>query len=180
MTGPKEFPTECTAGQLAALLGVSRTRLGQLVERGVLEKTSRGGFDVAAAVQGYVRYREQLAEKAGGSGGYAAARALLTTEKAEIARLRRQQLQNELIPAADISQAGMAWAGVIRNRVMTIPNRGAAKWHLCRTAVEAQVMLCAEVNDVLDEVAATPVIFGGARETETAAETTEETGAEQL
>lgn len=167
MTSPKDFPTECTPGQLVTILAISRTRLTQLCEGGVLKKTPGGNFNLAAAVQSYVSYRERLAEKVGGAGGYAAARALLTTEKAEIARLRRQQLQNELIPAVDVLQGGLAWAAVIRSRCLTIPDRGAAKWHLCRTAADAQKMLVDEVHGVLDEIAATPVIFGGTRETTT-------------
>jgi hypothetical protein len=156
------LPDEITSSQLARLVGLSQSRLGQLIDAGIIARSGRNRFPITAVRDVFAHTRSRTE----GPKTFAEARTKLLKEKAEIARLQREELQGSLVPADQIEEAGLSWAGVIRDRALALPTRAAAKWGMCKTATDALAMLRREIDELLIEVSSMPVVFGGTRETE--------------
>jgi phage terminase Nu1 subunit (DNA packaging protein) len=78
---------ECSADELAEILGISPRRIRQLAEDGTVKNLAHGRYDLVASVRGYIEFRERSAMAAGPE-DYERERTLLTRAKREEAEVR--------------------------------------------------------------------------------------------
>lgn len=92
---------------------LSPRRVQQLAKDGVIPKAERGRFELAPAVQGYVRYLQERAAAApdGGSVDYMAEKARKTKAEADLAEMAAAERRGALVEA---DMVGRAWAGIMR------------------------------------------------------------------
>lgn len=125
-----------TEADMAALLGVTTTRIRDLAREGIMVKPQRGRYDVAASVKNYAsRLREQAARAgrppADASPEARSAKERLTEAQARLAESKADQAAGKLLDAAEVERA---WAGILRDLragLLAIPSRvGASLPHL--------------------------------------------------
>jgi phage terminase Nu1 subunit (DNA packaging protein) len=161
MSRSSNFPTEISTGDLARLLGITSSRIGQLVEERVLKRTARGQFNAAAAVQGFIEHKIRGAERAAAATDFGAARTSLMQARAKLAELERKEREGELIPRVQIEPAFLAVASTVRDRMLAIPSKTSARVGMCKTVVEVQTLLRAEIEQGLNEIASMPILVDG-------------------
>lgn len=133
------LPETVHESELAALLGISRARITQLIRDGILKRSGRARFNLHEAVQAYTGQLRSVASRVGYAGGKGTpANAALNEEKLRLAKQQADkiELQNaaargELVKALDVERA---WAGVLRDvraALLGVPSRcGATLPHL--------------------------------------------------
>jgi phage terminase Nu1 subunit (DNA packaging protein) len=146
------LPTIVSAKDLADLLGCSRCQVDRLSEDGVVVRED-GGFALGASVRNFVAHRERVAQGATGDSAWQKARTLKTEEQAAEARLRRLQKEGELVEASEVERTWLAIVGVLRNRLLTIPSRMAARLARVNTPTEVQTLLRDEIYEHLTFIA---------------------------
>jgi phage terminase Nu1 subunit (DNA packaging protein) len=135
------LPKEISAPALAKLLGINVRTLGKLVTKGVLRRLKRGTYDLADSVQAYVAYRERTIAAEGGTGEYGKARAELTWERVRTARMRREQMQGELLPAAGVTEMGQSIVRVFTTALLSSGTAMAPRLVNIKTAAEAAAIV---------------------------------------
>ena len=153
------LPREISTGDLARLVGCSTRRIAQLVEENVLERTRHGAFDASQAVQAFMNHRVRLAEKAAtkaiaaaeGSREYDQAKASWMIEKANTARIAREQREGELIDVEEVEAVEGALFSNFRTHLLAVPSRVAARWPTIRTAQEAELLVSNEITGAMVE-----------------------------
>lgn len=149
------------AKTIAKLLMLTERRVQQLSKDGVIPRAERGRYELASAVQGYVRYLRDRAIGGDTVGGEADDKARLTKARADIAQFEAQRLNGELVESDEVEKA---WADIVarfRARCLSIASKAAPM-----VAVEDTVDACSEiietfVHEALAEIAATEVVGGG-------------------
>src|SRR6266536_1202083 len=108
------IPRECSTAELAIFLGVTVQSVARLSDKGVLVRTSRGRYDLAASFQSYLRYREKAAaERAGGGDeGYAAARTKRAWEQAKKSEHERLTREGQFLPRESVA---IGWKAILSN-----------------------------------------------------------------
>lgn len=132
-----ELPSTVHEATLAALLGVNRSRIAQLVRDGVLTRAGRARFDLRDSVRAYtanLRYKKSPM----GQGRPSSTNPDLEAEKLRLTRAQADEREakvaaarGELVPANEVERA---WAGVlkdVRAAMLAVPSRcGATLPHL--------------------------------------------------
>lgn len=117
---------DVSARQLGEVLGLNERTVRELVDRGIVTRTSRGRYDLFGSVLAYV---EHLRSVAAGRGGEAASydltreRARLAKEQADERELRNATLRGELVEAEAVRRE---WSDVlrgVRSRILSVPSR---------------------------------------------------------
>lgn len=145
-----------SAGELAHILGVSRGTVSNLASDGILPRADRGLYDVAAAVQAFVRHKALTKPGDQATLSLTAERSRLARLKADAAEREAKLAAGQLVPAADIEAAWLKVALAVRSRVLQIPSKVAARVVALRTPADAQAFLQKEVHAALVEIASTP------------------------
>lgn len=150
-----ELPSVVHEATLAALLGVNRSRIAQLVRDGVLRRAGRARFDLQASVRAYAdNLRDKTRRIGPGASGNPAAAELneaklrLTRAQADEREAKAAAAKGELVRATEVERA---WAGVLRDvraAMLAVPSRcGAALPHLSAhdiAALEGEVRAALE------------------------------------
>lgn len=141
-----------TARELAALLGVSARTIRELAQEGVVVKTGKGRYALAASVRAYCERQRAAAAGRGGESGVAtltAERARLAREQADAAAIKNAALRGDLLPAADVAASWRAILTGVRARMLAVPSRiGARAAHLSRADLE---IVDSEIRDALED-----------------------------
>jgi phage terminase Nu1 subunit (DNA packaging protein) len=148
---------------LAADFGVTKRRIQQLVEEGVLTGTkekSGYSFDYRLAVSQYVKH---LAEKAAGkdrTGAYnllehekLEAEVSMKRSKAVIAEMDLAEFEGKMHRADDVAEMTSELVYAVRNALMSMPGRLAVDMAKTRKAAEASQRIRQEVGEILKELA---------------------------
>jgi phage terminase Nu1 subunit (DNA packaging protein) len=146
------LPRTVSATDLAALLGINDRTLRRLCTRSVLRRNARGSFHLADTVRTYIAHREAAVAAEHGRGAYATARAQLTAEKAQMAKLQRQVLENSLAPLDEVRSVWSAITIVFRTRMLGIGPKVAARLVGLRSAAEIEAIISQEVREALVEL----------------------------
>jgi hypothetical protein len=125
-----------------------------LVERGVLERTSRGRYPLAASVQKYLRYRERLIEDRvhGGEESFAAGRARKVWEEVRALEDARRARDGELIAVADITKALDVSYMACKSKLLAIPHRLTPRLHGPVDRPKDFQLMTDEIHAALDEI----------------------------
>ncbi len=121
--------------RLAQILTISVRRVQQLVGEGVIIKSGRGRYDLVGSVQGYVQYLSDLIPNKQADGATREARinaeqqrAELLKERTKLARLHRKEKEGLLVDKEQERREAFKLARALRNGILNIPARVAAKY----------------------------------------------------
>lgn len=113
-------------GTIAKLLLLTERRVQQLTAEGVIPKAERGRYELAPAVQGYIRYLQERSlapSKGGGPVDYHAEKARLTKAQADTAEIELAMLRGEVASIKDFERAQAGAFASIRTNCLNIPQR---------------------------------------------------------
>ncbi|MFP7570404.1 DNA packaging protein [Marivita sp. S2033] len=152
-----DLPSAVHESTLAAFLGISRTRIVQLVGDGILHRSGRAQFPLKKSVQAYC---EKLRDSASpmGRGRSTSSNPELNAEKLRLAKeqadkieLRNAAARGELVKSGQVERE---WASVLRDvraAMLAVPSRcGATLPHL--TAHDIQTIEV-EIKNALEGLA---------------------------
>jgi len=111
---------------IARLLLLTERRVQQLVKEGVIPKTERNRYELAPAVQGYIRYlQERMA-------GNTAAPADMHLEKSRLVKLQADKAQIELdhlnevlVRTEDVAKEWQSILVDMKSKMLSIPSKAA-------------------------------------------------------
>lgn len=137
---------------IAKLLMLSERRVQQLTAEGVIPKSERGRYELAPAVQGYIRF---LQERTMGNNekmpiDYHVEKARLTKAQADAAELDFARAKGEIAPIKEFERVQAARYAVIRTNIMNVPQRavlqllGETDETLFKQKLRAELMLALE------------------------------------
>lgn len=141
-------------GTIAKLLMLTDRRVQQLTKEGVIPKAERGRYELAPAVQGYIRYLQERSLRSDQSPiDYHVEKARLTKNQADIAEVEAAKARGDV---ADIEVIARAWANICaesRIRFRNIPARVVSA--LVGETDERKIkdVLMAELDQVLEGMA---------------------------
>lgn len=119
MSGPGN-PTY-PAKTIAKLLMLTERRVQQLAKEGVVPKAERGRYELAPAVQGYVRYLQDRAAGSAVQSGtidYHVEKARKTKAEADIAEIEAAKRRGDAIDAAEVKRAWQLILGEVRANLL--------------------------------------------------------------
>jgi phage terminase Nu1 subunit (DNA packaging protein) len=139
---------------IAKLLDLTPRRVQQLSNEGVIPKAERGRYELVPAVQGYIKYLKERSIRADTSGDdYNAHRTRLTKTRADLAEMEKAQIQEQLIPAADVEKAWIDVSQNMRQKLLAFPQRVAPEVYAAEKLVEVKSILKENIFDALKEIA---------------------------
>jgi phage terminase Nu1 subunit (DNA packaging protein) len=145
------------ATELGRVLGISRASISNLGSEGVLPHAGRGLYDLASAVQAYIRHRLLQAGAADvGTKSLVAERSRLAKLKADAAERDARVEAGELVDVKDVETAWLSVVNAAYARLLTIPSKVSPRVITFKTAAEAQALLQKELYAALSGLAAGP------------------------
>lgn len=152
MSADKITPeTEVSTTELACVLGITGRRVRQLAEDGVFDKSGKGRFVLADAVQRYMATLTRNEDKL--ETGKRQAELTLKASKAEISRLELKELQGKMHRSEDVKAMTEDLIYTIRSDLTALPGRLAVDVAAAQTAAEAAEVIRKEVALVMKELA---------------------------
>ena len=145
-----------SVGMIAKLLRLTERRVQQLSKEGVIPKSDRGRYELAPAVQGYIKFLQDRAapEMGGAVGDYPAEKARLTKAQADLAEINLAKEHAQLIPAADIAKVWHAITSeVTANLLNNVPVRAAARIKGEKSETKIKASIKDEIARVLESFA---------------------------
>jgi phage terminase Nu1 subunit (DNA packaging protein) len=107
---------------IAKLLMISERRVQQLTKDGVIPKAERGRYELAPAVQGYIKFlQERAIGKEVGTIDYNVEKARLVKLQADKAHLEVQELHRNLVDVGEVMDAWTSMLVDIKTKILTIP-----------------------------------------------------------
>lgn len=128
------------AKTIAKLLMLTERRVQQLAKDGVIPKAERGRYELAPAVQAYIRFlQERVAGNAGqASVDYHTEKARKIKAEADIAEIEAAKLRGEVVEADEVKRAWLVILGEVRAQLIgPVPTRIGAR--LIGVTEEAQI-----------------------------------------
>ena len=134
--------TTYPAIEMANLLLVSGRRLQQLVKEGAIpEPAKRGQYNLAATVQGYIRFLR--ARAAGKGAGYAFEKERLTKAQADLAEVQLREFSVKYVLVEEVLKSWTNWAATIRRHIINSAMSADEK-HDCLENLQQEIF--AELN----------------------------------
>lgn len=139
---------------IAKLLDLTPQRVTQLVNEGVIPRKERGRYELVPVVRGYIKYLRERGLRADVSGDdYNTHRTRLTKVKADMAEMEKAQIEEQLIPSADVEAAWMEVAQNMRQKLLAFPQRVAPEVYAAEKLIEVKSLLKDHIFDALQEIA---------------------------
>lgn len=146
-------------GVIAKLLMLTERHVQRLAADGIIPKGERGRYELAPAVQGYVRYLKERAigGDVSASDDGRADKLRLQKARADIAEMEAERLAETLVPADEVQTAWLAITARFKQRVLAASTKAAPL-----TAVETETDACHQIietfiREALAELAATEI-----------------------
>ena len=140
-------------GTIAKLLLISERRIYQLVNDGIIPKHERGRFELAPAVQGYIRFLQE--RQMGGNASptdYNTEKARLTKLQADFKEIELAELKGNLIPLDLVVETWQGHIGNARAKLLAMPAKAAAQTIGMDEYLESEQFLTELINEALDEL----------------------------
>lgn len=136
---------------ISKLLMITDRHLQRLVTEGIIPRAEKGRFELAPAVQGYIRY---LRDRAAGHGadGEGDARTEWQKARARRARVLADQMEGRVLDRDDVERAWTTGILTMRSRLLAIPTQLAPQVFAARTQKEVAALLEQGVAEALDEL----------------------------
>ncbi len=148
--------TSVSTTELAMILGLSARRIQQMAQDGSLQTVSRGKFNLAEAVQAYIRFvtKDPMTdEDVKLERTKRTAEASLKASKAQIAKLEASELQGKMHRSEDVQTVLEAFIFTVRSGLMALPGRLAMDVTGAGTTAEAADIIRKEVSKIMQEIA---------------------------
>ena len=110
----------CKRGELATLLDLSAHRITELAKLRIIPKPTDAGYDLVASVKGYITFLRST------HGTLSDERARLTKAQATLAEVKLRVQEGTLIEALQVERDAFRVARVVRDAMLSIPDRLAA------------------------------------------------------
>ena len=111
---------------IAKLLLISERRVQQLSKEGVIPKTDHGRYELAPAVQGYIRYlQERSLGRPSAPEDYHSEKARLVKLQADKAEIEIKEMSGELVKADEVLQEWTTIVSAVKSRMLSIPSKAA-------------------------------------------------------
>jgi phage terminase Nu1 subunit (DNA packaging protein) len=115
-----------TTSSLASVLSLTKTRIGQLVEEGVLVKLERGKFPLCDSVNRYVNYLRNQPKNQWGAKGedetdFDRERLRRTKEEADKLEIFNARSRGELVEIEKVKRSGEKVMSAIKTRILNMP-----------------------------------------------------------
>ena len=111
---------------IAKLLLITDRRVQQLSKDGVIPKTDHGRYELAPAVQGYVRYlQERSLGRPSAPEDYHTEKARLVKAQADRAEMEVKTISGELVKASDVANEWFATINDCKSRLLSIASKAA-------------------------------------------------------
>ena len=137
---------EVTSAALQRLLGINKSVLGELVEKGIAVRGAKRGSYRLETVTRYCAHLRDMASARGGDEA-AQARARLGQAQAALAEAKAAQLRSELVETDAVEKLWTSKLRTFRNRILGIPGR------VQYLSARQTVVLQQELRAALDELA---------------------------
>lgn len=142
---------------ISKLLLLTPRRVNQLVNEGIIPRAERGRYELVAVVQAYVKYLREKAVRGDISDEYANHRTRLLKARADMAEMEQAQLENKLVPTADIEQAWGEVLNACRAKLLAIPTKTATEVLASENINEIKAILKSAVTEALLELSSVHV-----------------------
>jgi phage terminase Nu1 subunit (DNA packaging protein) len=145
---------EVSRAELARCLGLSGSRIAQLVEEKVIPlPETHGKYKLAASTRAYCRYQRDVGgERSKGAAEFSIARTEWMKSRARKAKLEEQAASDEFIPTAVMTEAWCAIGTVMRQRYLAVPSRLAAQHATLDTPQRLFDCAMNLINESLEEI----------------------------
>ena len=140
-------------GTIAKLLLISERRIYQLVNDGIIPKHERGRFELAPAVQGYIRFLQE--RQMGGNASptdYNTEKARLTKLQADYKEIELAQLKGTLMPMELVVETWQGHIGNARAKLLAFPPKAAAQSIGMDNYIQSERFFKSLINEALDEL----------------------------
>lgn len=139
---------------IAKLLMLSDRRVQQLTKEGVIPKAERGRYELAPAVQGYIRYLQERSLRSDQSPiDYHVEKARLTKAQADLAEIEAAKASGEVAPVEQVARAWANFCAETRVRARNIPERVVSSLVGCTDERVIKALLLSEIDQVLTDMA---------------------------
>ncbi len=148
------YPT----GTIAKLLMLTDRHVQRLTAEGVIPKTGTGRYELAPAVQGYIRYLRERALRGDTAGEEVAkSKGRLLKARARAAEIEADTLEANSVTRSEVDKAWGQIIDIIRTRVLAVPSACAGPAFSAASLVEVNAIITAAVYDALDDASRSPV-----------------------
>lgn len=145
---------------IAKLLLLSDRRVQQLTKEGVIPKAERGRYELAPAVQGYIRYLQERSLRTDSSPiDYHMEKARLTKAQADSAEIEAAKARGEVCSVAVIERNLAGVFAEVKTNVRNIPDRVVSGLIGMTDEREFKAVLLREIDLVLDALAESDVLI---------------------
>jgi hypothetical protein len=148
-TAPDGVPATFTSVQLRWLLGLSNSRLEQLMTAGVITRIEKGSY-TANSIRRYVEFLRTAQE---GPRDWQAARVELAREKLALLRLERGQKEGELLAKGDVKAMGVSIMRTVQARLLAVAPATAPRLLALHRPMEAEAIVRDAITAALTELA---------------------------
>ncbi len=139
--------------QLAKILKLSERRVQQLTKEGIIPKLDRNNYNLVESVNFYIDYLKQQFSSEISTDDIVKNRNRLTLARAELYEIEKSKLEEELIPASIVKKTWMVYITMLKNKLLSIPNKVAPLMVTVENINEAKQILKERIYDSLDEIA---------------------------
>lgn len=142
------------------LLLLSDRRVQQLTKEGVIPKAERGRYELAPAVQGYIRYLQERSLRTDSSPiDYHMEKARLTKAQADSAEIEAAKARGEVCSVSVIERNLAGVFAEVKTNVRNIPDRVVSGLIGMTDEREFKAVLLREIDLVLDALAESDVLI---------------------
>lgn len=140
-------------GTIAKLLMMTPRRVQQLTADGVIPRTERGRYELAPAVQGYIKYLQDRAITGNGDIDYASEKSRLTRAQADLAEIDVARARGDVVGADQLARNLTNLFTEIRTNLRNIPGRVSSSVLGLTDERKLKTLLLAEIDQALTSLA---------------------------
>lgn len=147
--------TEVSTEELACVLGLSGRRVRQLIEDGIIERSSPGRFNLADSVQRFIAAKSRGVEDDEDrrtERRKAQSEMVLKESKAEMAKLELMELQGSMHRSEDVRAMTEDLVFTMRSALLSLPGRLARDVADAGSAAEASDIIRREAYRMMEEL----------------------------
>ena len=135
-------------------LGISKTTLVNLIDKGVIPSAPPGKYDINACREAYIANLREVAagRAANGSLDLGEERARLAKEQADAKEMENSIARGELVYIDDVASEIEKQLSKVKTKLLGVPTKAAPEAHACATVKEVQSLLEAKVVEALNDL----------------------------
>lgn len=140
-----------TIGDCARHLFLSERRFQEFLNSGVLDRQSRGAYDLDAVREQYIRHLRELAAGRGSDGDLdlTEERARLAKEQADAQEMKNSMMRGELLPAEHVEKTWANMVTMATNRLYGIPSIVAPRIQPSMKPADVEALIREQIDDAM-------------------------------